>query len=293
MLFRSLMRDGEFELNGYRFGCDNPVTVLGWDTGVREVRSQDVPRPNAHGLLFGRDFDDTPEWTFTFRAKDRDFAVAWDRVDEFRTEWQASQRVGEISTLRYGLPGRVRKVYGRPRRFSLDGDAASQGITIGRVAGLATFQLSDPRSFSADPSGEVSLTLVPESSGGLVAPLVSPLTTTRRGGVRAGVVDNPGDAPSPVVVTFYGPVANPKVYGDGWEIGLTGNLAYDETITVDALGLTVRRQDGANVGGRLTRGTRLNRAALAPGSQEIWFTGADATGTARAVVSWSAAYWSL
>lgn len=292
------MRDGEFELDGYRFGCGHPVGLLGpsgWDTGVREVRSQDVDRPGAHGALFGRDYDSAPEWTFTFRTRNRDHEVAWDTIDEFRTAWQASQGVGELSVLKYGLPGRVRKVYGRPRRFALDDDAASQGITIGRIAGLATFQLSDPRSFGADPgnTGEVTLTLVPESTGGLIAPLVSPLTTTRRGGVRAGVVHNTGDAPSPVSVTFYGPVANPKIYGVGWEIGITGNLAYDEQITVDALGMTVRRQDGANVGGRLTRATRLNKAALQPGAQEIWFTGADATGTARAVVSWAAAYWSL
>src|SRR5699024_5748114 len=125
---------------------------------------------------------------------------------------------GHVMSLRYEIAGRWRRVVGRPRRFRESSSPST------RAAGLiditCTFQLSDPRSFSADPSGEVSLTLVPESSGGLVAPLVSPLTTTRRGGVRAGVVDNPGDAPSPVVVTFYGPVANPKVYGDGWEVGL-------------------------------------------------------------------------
>jgi len=289
------MRVGEFEIDGYRFGCDHPVAVLGWDTGVREVRSQDVDRPGAHGAMFGRDYDSAPEWTFTVRVRDKVSAAAFDTVSVFREVWQASQGVGERSVLKYGLPGRVRKVYGRPRRFSLDDDAVWQGIHIGRVAGICTFQLSDPRSFGAGPgnTGETVLTLVPESTGGLVAPLVSPLTTTRRGGVRAGVVHNTGDAPSPVSVTFYGPVANPKIYGDGWEIGLTGNLAYDEQITVDALGMSVKRQDGADVGGRLTRGTRLNKAALAPGSQEIWFTGADATGTARAVVSWAAAYWSL
>lgn len=289
------MRVGEFDIDGYRFGCDHPVAVLDWDTGVREVRTQDVDRPGAHGVLFGRDYDSPPEWTFTVRAKNSDKAAAFDVISEFRQRWQASQGVGEMSVLKYGLPGRERKVYGRPRRWSLAGDAPRQGINIGRLVGLCTFQLSDPRSFGAGPgnTGETVLTLVPESTGGLIAPLVTPLTTTRRGGERAGVIRNPGDAPTPITVTFHGPVSNPKLYGEGWEIGLTGNLAYDEKITVNALGKSVTRSDGANMGGRLTRGTRLNKAALAPGEQEIWFTGADETGTAKAVVSWSAAYWSL
>ena len=290
------MRVGEFEIDGYRFGCDHPVAVLDWDTGVREVRVQDVDRPGAHGVLFGRDYDSPPEWTFTVRAKNQqDKAAAFDTVSEFRQAWQGQQQVGGMSVLKYGLPGRERKVYGRPRRWSLDQEAPKQGINIGRIAGLCTFQLSDPRSFGADgeSTGEVSLTLVPESSGGIIFPLVFPMTTTVSGGVRAGFVSNGGDAPAPVTVTFYGPVSNPKIYGDGWEIGVTGNLAYDETVTVDALARAVRRQDGANVGGRLTRGTRLNRAALEPGQQEIKFTGGDSTGTARAVVSWSDAYWSL
>src|SRR5699024_3899623 len=114
-----------------------------------------------------------------------------------------------------------------------------------------------------------------------------------RGGERACVIRNPGDAPTPITVTFYGPVANPRLYGVGWELGVTGNLAYHEKITVDALGKCVTRSDGANVYGWLTKYMRLNNAELQPGQHEIWFTGADETGTAKAVVSWSAAYWSL
>jgi len=280
------VRNAEFEIDGYRFGCSHPVDVLGWDLGAREVRVQDTPRPGAPGLMLGRDFDDPPEWTFTFRARnDQSAEVAFDEIETFRRVWQASQGVGEVSALRYGLPGRERVVFGRPRRWSLDDDAIRQGIHIGRLAGLATFQLSDVRSFS-DVVSEVSLGLVPESSGGLVFPLVFPVTTTVTGGVRAGFVENLGSAPAPVTVTFKGPVKNPRIYTDEWEIGITGNLAYDETVTVDALALSVVNQAGANVGGRLTRGTRLRDAALVPGQSEIRFTGGDSTGTARATVSW-------
>src|SRR5690625_7253348 len=134
-------------------------------------------------------------------------------------------------SLRYELGGRGRRVVGRPRRFH---ESSSPSIReAGLINVVCTFQLSDPRSFGAGEgnTGEVTLTLVPESTGGLVAPLVSPLTTTRRGGVRAGVVVNPGDAPSPVAVTFYGPVADPRVYVDGGAIGMTGEWACEEHVT--------------------------------------------------------------
>src|SRR5699024_100335 len=189
-------------------------------------------------------------------------------------------------------PGRQRCVYGRPRRWAGDEDATHQGIAFSRLPLLATFQLSDPRIFS-DTLHTTTLDLVPESTGGIIFPLVFPMTTTITGGVRAGFVTNDGDAPAPVTVTFNGPVTNPKIFTDDWEIGITGKLAYDESVTVDCLAMTVKRQDGANVAGRLTRGTRLRNAALAPGQQEIKFTGADSTGTATAVVSWRNSYWSI
>src|SRR5699024_968450 len=135
--------------------------------------------------------------------------------------------------------------------------------------------------------------LVPESTGGIIFPLVFPMTTTITGGIRAGFVSNEGTAPAPIAVTFYGPVSNPRVYGDGWEIGVTGNLAYDQSVTVDALSLSVTNEAGAFVGGRLTRATRLKDAALAPGQSEVKYTGGDATGTSRAVVSWRHAHWSI
>lgn len=285
-----------FTFEGLRFGgIDTGVFVTEFDPGAGEVEHQDVQAPNSTYLLMGRDLPAPPAWTFELTTDFSSVDDALDRVSEMGEVWR-SRKWREPSVtgkLFYSVGSRERYVVGRPRRFTYsDGGVHAQ---VGRADFMCDFQLSDPRSFGAGPgnTGETVLTLVPESTGGLIAPLVTPLTTTRRGGERAGVIRNPGDAPTPVVVTFHGPVANPKLYGVGWEIGLTGSLAYDEKITVDALGMSVRRGDGANVGGRLTRGTRLNNAALQPGEQEIWFTGADETGTAKAVVSWSAAYWSL
>lgn len=285
-----------YELDGYRFGRGAPVKVAEADRGDRVVITQDVPRAGGLGRHMGKDEDDGPEWTFDLITNEANEDAALEALAGIKATWYRGRDLesGQTMSLFYEIAGRWRRVIGRPRRFREISSPSDRHAGLIEVA--CTFQLSDPRSFGAgeDNTGETVLTLVPESTGGLIAPLVTPLTTTRRGGERAGVIRNPGDAPSPVVVTFHGPVSNPKLYGEGWEIGVTGNLAYDEKITVDALGKSVTRADGTNVrGGILTRKTRLNNAALQAGQQEIWFTGADDTGTAKAVVSWSAAYWAL
>ena len=282
-----------FEFDGVQFGgLPTDILVEDWDTGQGEVRSQDAEPPGRAGLLVGRDFPAPPSWVFELVTNRDTVLDAMATVESLGGVWRSSRwsKPGVVGVLRYWVGDRARRVVGRPRRFSSpNGDVQGQR---GAARFMCDFQLTDPRSFD-DNEGQVTLSLVPESTGGIIFPLVFPMTTTITGGVRAGFVTNDGDAPAPVTVTFNGPVTNPKIFTDDWEIGITGKLAYDESVTVDCLAMTVKRQDGANVAGRLTRGTRLRNAALAPGQQEIKFTGADSTGTATAVVSWRNSYWSI
>lgn len=279
-----------YTLRNYTFGRDRPVGIAQIDRGDRAIQTQDVPVPNGLGIMFGRDSEGAPEWVFRLKVRGSDEPAVLTALGTLRAAWETVDEPGVTVPLVYELAGRTRRVVGRPRRFHEVSNPALRSAGLADVT--ASFQLADPRSFD-DVESQVVLTLIPESTGGLISPLVAPLTTVVRGGQRAGIVTNSGDAPAPVTATFYGPVSNPRVFGDGWEIGLTGNLAWDESVTVDALAMTVTRQDGAGVGGRLTRGTRLRAAALRPGQQEISFTGGDATGTARAVVAWRPAHWSL
>ena len=73
----------------------------------------------------------------------------------------------------------------------------------------------------------------------------------------------------------------------GWEIALTGSVAYDQTIIVDTMAQTVTRQsDGASFAHALTYSSDLS-ARLAPGAQEVVFSGLDVTNTASVDVRWS------
>lgn len=283
------MNLGTFTLGDVSFGggLGAPIRVVKFDPGSRTVRTQDTQVSGVLGRLMGRDDVDAPEWTWSLAVEDGTDGDLYDALGRLTAAWQST----EDSWLRYQLPGRTRRVWGRTRRFRAKDLVWWDGVAHLPVD--CTFQLRDPRHFD-DVARSVTLSVVPASVGGLEAPLVAPLSTVRSSAPRAGLVDAAGDAPAPVVVTFQGPITDPWVRGPGWEVGLSGHIAYDQTVTVDALAATATLSPGgASVGGRLTRRTRLRDAALRPGQQELTFGGNDQTGTATVTITWRDAWWSL
>jgi hypothetical protein len=203
----------------------------------------------------------------------------------------ARLRAGVSVPLSYLTAGRWRRVYGRPGRYSgVTPDFLAVG-GLGRI--VCDFRVTDPLHYD-DAESSVVLTIVPGTTGGLEAPLASPLSTVRSSAPRAGVVTNTGDAPTPLKVTFHGPVTNPWVRSSaGMEVALTGTLAYDQTVTVDARSGAVTRADGSPAGGMLTRKTRIPETVLQPGVTEFTFGGSDLTGTATATLAWRNAFNSI
>lgn len=283
-----------FRFDGLEFGGPvGPLLVTGFDPGPAEVRNGDSDRSQRDGAIAGRDFLGKRTWGISVStiADDIDGALALER--QLASRWGNEKfRKNPLVTypLAYELGGRWRRVYGRPDRYAgINGDLSS-------MSGAGTiecdFRVLDPR-FYDDAESVVQLTIVPASTGGLMAPLVAPLSTVRSSEPRAGLVDNLGDVPTPLKVVFKGPVTNPWVRAAaGWEIGLVGTLAYDQTVTVDALEGTVLR-GSTPVAGMLTRKTRLSSSMLPVGSSELTFGGTDPTGTASVELRWRNAFTSL
>lgn len=285
----------KFRFRGVDFGGrSGSLIVSGFTPGAKEIRGSDRPRPNRDGTSVGRTFLGSATWAFDLSTNEHDLAGALAAAGALQSAWEdPAMRLAPLVLvpLQYELDGRWRRVYGRPDAFTgPKGDVlAKQGV--GKV--ICDFKVHDP-TFYDDTEDTVTLTIVPASTGGLVAPLIAPLTTVGSGAPRAGFVTNTGDAPTPLKVTFHGPVIDPWVRSpEGWEVGLTGSLAYDESITVDPLAGTVTRQDGAPANGRLTRKTRLSGTLLPPGVTELTFGGTDLTGTATAKLAWRNAYTSI
>lgn len=285
------MIDGDILVGGYLTGPKQPVFVTMLDIGAVTTVHQDQLGPHGGNLRFGRDHQSPAIWKLSFcigegygaeEALDAlaDVEEAWINAVDFTVP-------GATTTLTYAAAGRVRRVYGRPRNFT---PSVTENMEDGHVIATAEFVLQGTGTFD-EVEQRVELTHVPGNAGGLVSPLVSPLRTVA-GGTRQGQAVIGGRAPAPVTVEFFGPSSNPSIHAGEWEIGLRGVLAYDQSVVVDSRAGTVLRNDGASMGGYLTRDTYLADAVLKPGHREISYSAADPTGTSRAVVSWRPAYYS-
>lgn len=286
-----LLKDGDFELDGYLTGERLGVYLRDIDLGSVGFRDQDSPVPNGDALMFGRDTLAGPEWGLAFSANHgRDQQAARSAIGKLAAAWNgAASRAtpGAVSVLRYRLAGETRRVYGRPRAFSMD-PALLFIMGLGRASGK--FQTDSPLHY-ADTAQQLTLQMAVPSGSVITWPGVWPLVFSQ-GSDRQGVIqDVGGDAPTPVTATIRGPVTNPFVEGDGWRIDLNTTLAYDQTVTVDARARTALRNDGASLAGSLRRTTYLDACRLAPGPAEIRFGGIDPTGTARCDIQWRPAFY--
>lgn len=276
------------------FGGRGDLIIQEFDPGDIEITVADAKTPMGDGVMVGRDFLGGATWGFTLATNRSDVEGARHTASLLGAVWRdpvLRRTPGAVVPLSYRIGAQWRRVYGRPGRWAdfTPDTHAMQGV--GRVA--CDFRVTDPRHFAEEES-VVTLTIIPESTGGLIAPLAAPLRTAVKGGQRVGLVDNRGDVETPLSVTFHGPCRDPKVVAAaGWEVGLVGSLAYDVSVTVDALTRTVTRSDGAQVPGMLTRATQLSNAVLPVGQSDITFTCVDETGTAQAVLAYRHAYTNL
>jgi len=284
----AVLQDGDFELDGYLFSGsrEQPLYVMGFNIDPGRSRNQDVPNPMAPELLQGRDVRTPPLWRFGFRVGHGGAAATLASLAGLTRAWNALAAVpGAESVLRYAIAGRTRLVYGRAREMFPD---YSQVYNLGRVVGSGDFQPRDVW-FYDDAMQSLTVGLVPDTTGGLIAPLRSPLSTAA-GSQRQGVVSVGGDSPAPMELVFKGPVTNPVASSTGWQVGLTATIAYDQTVTVNTRTGTVLRNDGASLAGALTRRTYLPEARLRPGARELIFAGTDPTGTASCTMRWRNTY---
>ena len=283
------MLDGQFELDGFLFGrAEDNVTVLteGLDVGGYEVRDQDVQAPMGDHVFFGRDYLTPPTWTFTLAVHHDTNAHA--TLMALAKVWRADtirNTPGARSVLRYTRDGVTRRVYGRPRRFSVDhGDVMDGTFKIV----TATFTLADNYSY-ADQENLLVLDLITTSSeAGLTFPTTFPWEFQSDGFTRAGQVTITTGLPTPFRVAIAGPVAdtasNFKLSSTtGWSMEFGTYLSPHGNISVDtSTGIAIRN----SVHYGTIRNNSDFRARLQPDTQEIVFTANDPTYTTTARITW-------
>ena len=260
-----------------------------------DMRTGDAEWPIRHGSRPGVDYLEAGSLTLTMcsspNAQDDQSANA--AVSSFMRAWRLGLREGpgRLAPLWVSVGGRSRVVYGRPGRIAPPApgsNAMKQGVAML----TAEFRILDPLVYAAEAT-ETSVSVVPKTLGGIIAPVFTPIKTTLTSDTSYRFVTVEGDADAPFSVTFHGPATDPKVTVNGTEVGLVGSVAYDEDVTVNGRARTVELADGQPAATRMSRGTRIDRMLLPPGEHEIAFTATDRTGTARATVSVTPAFYHL
>lgn len=284
----------KFRYRGVDFGGPSGfLIVTGFTPGAAEIRGGDLPRPNRDGTIAGRDFLGSATWAFDLSTNRKALTEALATAGALERAWKdpaVRLSPNTLAILSYELDGRWRRVYGRPGPFTgPKGDVLAK-LGVGKVT--CDFKVHNPTYFD-DTESSVTLTIVPATTGGLTFPTVFPWATVRSSAPRAGRVVNTGDASTPIKVVFKGPITDPWVRSpSGWEVGLNGTLAYDQTVAVDPLAGTVLR-GSTPVNGMLTAKTRLSNTLIPPGTSDLTFGGTDLTGTATATLIWRNAYTSI
>lgn len=284
-------RDYGFTLEGVDFGIGEDITVESFDPGAAEWRVQDAENPVRDGLMFGVDYLGAPTWAFNLSTDGTDAASALEMLAPLAAVWRGGTvrtRPGEVSALIYKVAGRLRRVYGRPRRWAAP---PTNRILSGYIPIVADFATVDALHYNEAEQSSV-VDIVPGSTGGFTTPLIAPIST-HAGGQREGFIDVEGDMPTWPVIRIDGPISTPFVAISGkWEVRLNMTIPEDDFVEIDARpwAMSVLRSGVSNAAGFLAPTSRMNEMKLPVGQQEIVFGGVDSTGTARCTITWRPAW---
>ena len=291
------MIEGNLTLDGYSFGApDSNVVILeeGFDTGYAANRTQDADMPRGDGVLFGRDYLDSPTWAFTMGVKDDE--NVYDTLSQLANVWRADnirRKPGAVSTLSFNRGGKSYVVYGRPRRFA---------VTPARTADHefqiveADFKLLDPYVYSGTQHSLKMGLLETASTGGVVLPQTLPWRLAGGSGERKGIVTVEGYTPTPLTVRIYGPTApttlsDPEIKAPGFYVKLNTQIQSGQVVEIDTRTRTVI-SNGSSMAGYLSAKSRLG-TRLNPGSTEFTFSGLDSSYTSQVEYLWRSAEYSI
>lgn len=267
------------------------VEVVRWSIGGREYRTDDTDRPRADGRFFGRDYANPGdvEIELIIRASGKSRQERFDRAMELREKFTGAwngegirKKVGAVAELE--IAGRA-IVTGRPRHVDWDDNVTTFGVIRGTALFVRDF---DEAFVPGEGWQDITVGLIPAQSGGLIAPLSEPLTTSRTS-TRARPFTVTGNAPAWPIITVQGPIqSGAKVeLVNGWSLHLNRGLRYDEKAVFDTRpGQRTMKLNGKAVNLLKPSGARLSQMSLPLGVQEIALRGTSLEGTASVRVRW-------
>lgn len=195
----TVLDDHQFELlpsetadSGAAFGIGLAVSCNadGFDPGSADWLVQDQDDPFSGVTRFGRDVRKGPTWTWALHVNKQDEEGALDALADLAEAWAPEDLDGgDVLVMRYKVGGRVRRVYGRPRRFSSPPDNKILG---GMIPVTADFKLLDPHYYDDSPQ-TITVGTAYTSVGGFVFPVTFPALTLPNANYAHWYVSGPLD----------------------------------------------------------------------------------------------------
>lgn len=294
--------DGQVQIGNTVLGPQTWYPIDTIDVGDASRTTNDVARPHRDGMRMGRDLLQGRTISFSMAAFDNGTAApisqaGYEYVGQLAAEWNADtirQLPGVYLPLSYCRAGETRRVYGRPRRWSISvPDTGGQWVPI-----TADFQTVDHYFYSEDEF-YTGVGINPGTVSGLIAPLVDPLIAVDSSGDPSpGEIFVGGDSASYPRFIITGPILNPSIYVPGlFTISFTVALGRDQKLYLDPTpwGGHVRLLDGdtfgANAAGLLTWDSpRMADMRIPPGRWSMVLRGTDFTGLSYVMAAWRNCY---
>lgn len=299
----TVLEEMQFELlpdedasEGFAFGIGLEVSIDddGFDPGSLDWVTQDSENQRNGATNFGTDYLLGPTWAWSAHVNRADTPGALETLNRAATAWRGNNVAnvaGKVAPLRYRMGDRVRRVYGRPRKFS--------GVPNNRILGgfipiVEDFKCVDSYTY-ADDLNSVSLSTRTSPPSGFVFPVVFPLTppVVPDAAIPAFIE---GDAPAWPKITIKGPVTNPYLQTKNWKLSLAIELGPKDVVVIDTRpwSQSVMLNGSTSLAGLLGRRQWLSDMFLEPGAAEAFtFGGTSTSSAASCAVSWRSTYNSL
>jgi hypothetical protein len=282
--------DGQLEYNGYVLGDDVTtfmVSLTGWED-LPPIDSSNTLKPASYGAWAGKKLpgqriltwsgrfapEESSDWTTLLNSLKRAFTIP---VDD------------EELTIAVRTRDDVKVVFGAvtQRAIPMDYTYSYYGANV-----TIQFECSDPRKYSLGENVKF-INMPSDTDDGLDYPLVYPLDYGVDTIISDLIIDNQGDATSPVFLTFYGPVTNPTLVNSttGAQLGFDIIIAEDEYLQVNTRTGTVLLNGVADrLYTRQLTSSPILSFALAPGSNEMHVYADEWTSDAGVEITYRDAY---
>lgn len=278
----------QLSFNGLTFGAGTDVQLVS-ATGLRDLppaRSQDQPRPRAHGAFGGLTY--LGERTITLTLLVAVTVTDWETVlQQVAAAFQPIPDPANLLPLQVQLPGWSFpvQVMCRPTRYAVPTDRA-----YSHHYATVTVELVAPDPMWYGPTVTATAGIANPTSGATF-PWSFPLSFGSSSGGALSVV-NTGNAPTSPQFQIQGPCTNPWIESGTNRLTVGISLTSSDLLTVDTAARTITLNSTASRYNDLAVGSRW--FTCPPGTTDVSFGSGDSTavaGTCTAV--WASAYASI